>query len=135
MSPGAFSADDGAVAPAVFEPEHFDDVDDWAAQPEPDAEQNAEQGAEDEGTVLVPTAEFSSVGDEAEIQFRRTDTGQLALPIYTSVESLVACCGEEQPWLAVTLDSLPEIVSTAGADGIVQDLPLPEISGNERGGN
>ncbi len=131
MLPGAFSADDGAVAPAVFEPEHFDDVDEGAAQPE----QDTEQRSEDEGSVLVPTAELSSVGEQAEVQFRRTDTGQLSLPTYTSVESLVACCGEEQPWLAVTLDALPEIVASGGADGIVQDLPLPEVSGDERGGN
>ncbi|WP_263251673.1 SAV_915 family protein [Saccharopolyspora rosea] len=121
MSPGAFGADDVDVAPAVIDAEHF------GSPHEDDQEFEAEDELPlDDMAVLIPTADVVDEGSgQAHVQLRQTGSGALALPVYTSQESFVDCCGENQPWVAVRVRNVQEIAAQAGADVVVRDAALP----------
>lgn len=117
----AFSADEHSYAsPAV-----------WGAENgyEPDkSEEPGVQPAQSKPTVFIPAASEPDEYGHAEIQLRRTDEGELALPVFTSVENLVTCCGEDQAWVAFSPLSLSDLLAATGADGIAQDVELPQTS-------
>ncbi|MFC5061944.1 SAV_915 family protein [Actinomycetospora atypica] len=75
-------------------------------------------------TVVVPLHELPR-DDEAVCELRRSTDGQLALPVYDTVEDLVACCGRAQPWMAVRTDRVAELADATGADLVVPGLELP----------
>lgn len=84
--------------------------------------------------VFIPTADMPDEQGEAEIQLRRTDQDELALPVFTSVANLVACCGEGQAWVVFRAETLPELVAATGATGIAQDQELPQETGDSADG-
>lgn len=75
-------------------------------------------------TVVVPLRGLPH-DDEAVCELRRLVDDRLALPVYASVEELVARCGGAQPWMAVPTRRLPELLAATGADGVVEGLELP----------
>lgn len=121
MSPGAFGADDVDAAPAVIDAEHF-----GSSQEDDQEFETEDQLPLDDIAVLIPTADvLDEDSGQARVQLRRTGSGALALPVYTSQESFVDCCGEDRPWVAVRVRSVQEIAAQAGADVVVRDAPLP----------
>ncbi len=91
------------------------------------------QHAQPNVPVFIPSASAPDGDGHAEIQLRRTNEGELALPVFTSAQTLVACCGEDQPWVAFYAESLPDLVAATGADGIAQDAEMPRDSGGGTG--
>lgn len=105
-------------------------VDARAAPPvlgtEPDA---AEVGtaAQRSRVVLVPCREPIADGAQtARVEVRSTTDGHTVLPIYSSTDTLVACCGEHQPWIAVRFGDVGAIAEQAGAQVVLEDAELPE---------
>lgn len=120
----AFGADEyWRAAPPVWGP---DDV----HEPE-ESEVSDPQSVQPNIPVFVPAASEPDEDGHAEIQLRRTDAGELALPVFTSVQTLVACCGEDQAWVSFYAESLPDLLSATGADGIAEDVELPQVSVGE----
>lgn len=117
----AFGADEyRRAAPPVWGP---DDVHEPEESEVPDA-----QPDQPHVPVFVPAASEPDEDGHAEIQLRRTDAGELALPVFTSVQTLVTCCGEDQAWVAFYAESLPDLLSATGADAIAQDVDLAQLS-------
>ena len=116
----AFGADEhGRASPSAWRPDGAS----GAGQ-----EEEASRGQGDgRRPVFVPCA----ARPDENGHLRRTDLGELALPVFTSVETLVACCGEDQPWVAFRAGSLPDLVEATGATGIAQDVELPRSSGGD----
>ncbi|MDL5159821.1 SAV_915 family protein [Actinomycetospora termitidis] len=78
-----------------------------------------------EETVVVVPLHALPHDDEAVCELRLLTDDRLALPVYASVEELVACCGGEQPWMTVLADRVPELRDATGADVVVEGLQLP----------
>jgi hypothetical protein len=63
------------------------------------------------------------LGHDADVVFevRRASDGGRALPVFTTVERLVATLGPEQPWAALPLRNIQHLMSAAGVPTIVID--------------
>jgi len=75
--------------------------------------------------VYVPSQPVSGGSGRAELELRRRQDGQLALLAYTSLELLVAGCGEQQPWIAVPVAELEQAQCSAKFDLIALNVLLP----------
>ncbi|GAA4851414.1 hypothetical protein GCM10025787_38330 [Saccharopolyspora rosea] len=74
--------------------------------------------------VFIPAR--ADVGNQqVQLELRYTTEGALALVLYTSLERLVECCGEQQAWVKVPASELATIVDQVGAQVIREDVPLP----------
>ncbi|MPY85791.1 MAG: hypothetical protein GEV00_21410 [Actinophytocola sp.] len=69
---------------------------------------------------------------EVTLEMRETDGGEHAVMVYSSLPTLVAGAGEQQPWIAVPRERVPELVRRSGADGVLLDTVIPP--GLRRGG-
>ncbi|MFC4082488.1 SAV_915 family protein [Amycolatopsis samaneae] len=76
--------------------------------------------------LYLPTSETPKDHSGASIELRRTPDGRTALVAFTSLDQLVSCCGEHQPWARVATEDLPAIHRARPYDVIVLDSPLPE---------
>ncbi|MFD9894553.1 SAV_915 family protein [Amycolatopsis sp. NPDC058986] len=76
--------------------------------------------------LYLPTSETSEDHSGASIELRKTPDGRTALVAFTSLDQLVSCCGEHQPWARVATDYLPSIHQARPYDVIVLDSPLPQ---------
>ena len=60
--------------------------------------------------------------------------GRLVLPVYSSMERLIACCGSDQPWMLLPADRLPELARGGGFDVVVVDVDVRrELRGSAAG--
>src|SRR5688500_1926323 len=57
---------------------------------------------------------------------RRTRTGQVALLVYSALDRLVDCCGEDQAWTALPAAELEKIQEATGFELILLDVRIPE---------
>jgi hypothetical protein len=76
--------------------------------------------------VYVPVAEADLDSDETRFEWRRAADGELVAPVYSSLASLIHCCGDYQPWLLLPAQRLMALQREFGIDRIVLDLPLAE---------
>ncbi len=107
-------ADEPGASPPVIEP---DDV---------------EQSEAEEGELTyVPSERVLQHDQEARLELRRTEDGRVALACYSSVSSLVQCCGDLQPWVGVPQEKISEIQQRSGADLIAWDVELPAAARND----
>lgn len=67
--------------------------------------------------------------DEAVLELRHTDQGELAVLAYGSLDALVDGCGPAQPWICLPAERLDELVGRSGADGVLWE---PELSEEQR---
>lgn len=114
-----FTPDREPDAPAVIEPGSFSEDDDQAP-----ADDESQPGAT---VVYLPVAAPMGEGQQnATVQLRHTDAGELALPVFSSLDTLVANCGEDQAWISVTTAALDDIVAQSGAYSVAVDAPMPD---------
>jgi hypothetical protein len=82
-----------------------------------------------EGTtivVYVPSDRADGgVKPETKIHLRYLEDGQLVLPVFSSLDQLIADCGEGQPWIAVAAERVEEFRQVVGADVAVLDPVIP----------
>lgn len=64
--------------------------------------------------------------DGREVELRRTASGAVAVASYSSLESLVVCCGWGQPWVLMRPERLADAAKAAGATQVAVDVPPPE---------
>lgn len=75
-------------------------------------------------TAYLPTNQ-ASVDDAVELELRDTTDGNRALLAFTSLEQLVAGCGDGQPWIAVPGTNVADIKIRSGSDVVFWDAALP----------
>jgi hypothetical protein len=85
--------------------------------------------SENDEIVFAPARPDVRPGHQADVAFevRQMSDGGRGLPVFTSVENLVAALGREQPWVALPLRNAQVIMGAAGVDRVVID------PGEERG--
>jgi hypothetical protein len=76
--------------------------------------------------VYLPVAHVPDDATEGQAELRRLDDGRLAVMAYTSLDRLIDCCGEQQPWLLVRVAALSELRTQSGYAVVALDVPLPE---------
>jgi hypothetical protein len=88
-----------------------------------------------EDIVYVASQQLRPGEDEATLEMRETDDGQLAVMVYSSLDTLVAGAGPAQPWIAVPRERVEELVRHSGADGVLLDTVIPPglRRGDEKG--
>lgn len=96
---------DRTVAPAVLGAEHA--------------------GGGEQPTAYVPSQRLREGDTEATLELRNTEDGRVAMLAFSSLEQLVGCCGEAQPWVALPLDRVDNLRELSGADVTLWDLELP----------
>lgn len=123
---GAFDAHDIEASPSVIGPEHVGDEDN--EEPSGDEQQLGST------IVYLPVAAPMGSGQEnVTVQLRHTDADELALPVFSDLDALVASCGKDQAWISVTTGALDDIVTQSGADSVVVDAAMPGSEQDERG--
>jgi SseB protein N-terminal domain len=73
--------------------------------------------------VFAPAHPDTRPGHDGEVVFevRRLTDGRQALPVFTTVERLVAALGREQPWVGLPLRNVQHIMGSAGVPSVVTD--------------
>ncbi|MER5392695.1 SAV_915 family protein [Saccharopolyspora sp. NPDC002686] len=99
------------VAPAVFGSEY--------------SGYESEEAAE---TVFVLSERLGPQDREARVELRKDEAERLVILAYTSLELLVECCGETQPWIGVGLPDVSRVQNECGAETVLWDVPLPSGS-------
>lgn len=86
--------------------------------------------------VYVPVADLDPDA-EPRLQARVLDGGEVAAIAYSTLDELVACAGEHQPWVLMPSRRLAALRPHLGFDRIVLDLQIPvsEWHDEATGGN
>jgi hypothetical protein len=73
--------------------------------------------------VFAPAHPGLRPGQDADVVFevRRLADGRRALPVFTTVSQLVAALGPEQPWVALPLRNVRQVMGSAGVPSVVVD--------------
>jgi hypothetical protein len=76
--------------------------------------------------VFAPAHQDIRPGHDGDVVFevRRLADGRRGLPVFTTVERLVAALGREQPWVALPLRNVQRLMGGAGVPSVVID---PEV--------
>jgi hypothetical protein len=77
------------------------------------------------GVVFVATRQPRPGDVDVTLELRPTHDGTLVIMAYSSLDTLVAGAGEEQPWIAVPPDQLDELLRRTGAGGVLLDAVIP----------
>lgn len=73
--------------------------------------------------VIAPARQDVRPGHEGDVIFevRAVSDGGRALPVFTTVQRLVATLGPDQPWVALPLRNIQAIMGGGGVDKVVID--------------
>jgi hypothetical protein len=73
--------------------------------------------------VFVPAHPDTRPGHETDVVFevRQVEGGDPALPAFTTLERLVSVLGHEQPWVALPLLNIQQIMGSVQVEQIVLD--------------
>ncbi|GAB3549135.1 hypothetical protein J2S53_004145 [Actinopolyspora lacussalsi] len=91
----------------------------------------AEREGVEPTTAYLPSKRVLKQDTEVTLDLRRLADGRLAVLAYSSLDSLVACCGELQPWASLPMDKVEEIQRRSGADLVIWDALLPDEQRND----
>lgn len=76
--------------------------------------------------LLLPSVPGGGEDGRPALALKPLDDGRLALPLYTSLDRLVAGCGDRQPWVAVIDSEVEQLFQNSGADVAIVDAELSE---------
>lgn len=76
--------------------------------------------------VYVPCSQVRADDAELVVDLRRTQSGQVALLVYSALDRLVDCCGAAQPWTVLPSTQLERIREATGFELILMDVSIPE---------
>lgn len=86
----------------------------------------SDQGTTVPPVVYVPAQRVREGDTGTTLELRQLTDGTLVLVAYSSLDRLVASCGEYQPWALVTAPQLEQLQPYAGFETVVLDAELPE---------
>ncbi|MCA1675231.1 MAG: hypothetical protein LC799_24575 [Actinobacteria bacterium] len=77
-----------------------------------------------EPVAYVPSQRGSLSDEQVTLELRHTVDGRLVMLAYTSLDFLVAGCGEAQPWVAAPAERVSELQRLSGAETVLWDVAL-----------
>ena len=86
----------------------------------------AEQSVADTKVVYVPARPLTAGGrKDVAFELRQLPTGEQAAIAFTTLRRLVDALGKAQPWLAMPLGRLREVVGSSGIARVAVDPVVP----------
>lgn len=76
--------------------------------------------------LYIPCLEHVRDGAHAQALYRQTKDGRSALLVYSALDRLHACCGEEQPWFGFPTHELQRLYDVRAFDVVYLDVYVPE---------
>ncbi len=65
-------------------------------------------------------------GSDVVVDTRQTKEGKTALLVYSAMDRLIDCCGDQQPWVVMPTKNLDKVNDSVGLDMILLDINIPE---------
>ncbi|TDD91992.1 hypothetical protein E1202_04485 [Saccharopolyspora karakumensis] len=75
--------------------------------------------------VFLPAERITDPNQPVTLELRVLSGGTTAMLAYTSLEALVAGCGEGQPWIAVEGNAVEDLQQRSEADAVLWDAAVP----------
>ncbi|MQA11813.1 MAG: hypothetical protein GEU98_25350 [Pseudonocardiaceae bacterium] len=88
-------------------------------------ERAGQEAGEEPQYGYVPSERVLAGDTEHTVELRRIANGQVALLAFSSLETLVEGCGENQSWVLYSAADLDELQQECGADVLLWDVTLP----------
>lgn len=76
--------------------------------------------------VYLPCTRHTSDLAELEVRYQLTKDGRRALLVYSALDRLHTCCGEDQPWFLFSTKGLQALHEVDPFDLVLMDLVVPE---------
>lgn len=76
--------------------------------------------------VYVPCESPTPEGGDLTIDFRQGRDGQVVLLVYSALDRLVRCSGEQQAWVVMPTARLDSVAQHMPIDMIVFDVEVPQ---------
>jgi hypothetical protein len=76
--------------------------------------------------VYVPCSQADVSDDSLNVDLRPTRDGRLALLVYSALDRLVDCCGDEQPWVVMPTANLEKVRLETNFELILLDVVIPD---------
>ena len=76
--------------------------------------------------VYVPCSPFAMDDDTLIVDLRPTRDCRLALLVYSALDRLVDCCGDEQPWVVMPTGNLEKVRVETEFELILLDVVIPD---------
>lgn len=76
--------------------------------------------------LYIPCLEHVDQGGQAAAVYRTTQDGRSALLVYSALDRLHACQGEDQPWFGLPLANLQMLHDVRPFDIVYTDVYVPE---------
>ncbi|GAA5117926.1 SAV_915 family protein [Haloechinothrix salitolerans] len=76
--------------------------------------------------VYLPCSEHVSNPEDAVLELRQTRDGRTALLVYSALDRLKTCCGDQQPWMIMPTELLNKLYQTQPFDLLLLDVIVPE---------
>jgi hypothetical protein len=76
--------------------------------------------------VYVPSQPFTTGQGKVDLELQEVRGVGVALMTYSSQAALRECCGPRQYFVTFPADHLSDVMTQAGADAILIDVPLPQ---------
>lgn len=76
--------------------------------------------------VYVPCSPLANGAEDLIVDLRPTRGGRLALLVYSALDRLVNCCGDEQPWVVMPTVSLEKVRQETHFELLLLDVEIPE---------
>lgn len=76
--------------------------------------------------VYVPCAPLEVDAEQFSVDLRQTRDGRLALLVYSALDRLIACCGEQQAWAVLATAELDQLQQRTDFQLIFLDVEIPD---------
>lgn len=76
--------------------------------------------------LYIPCVRAVTDPADLEVQYRTTRDGRTAVLVYSALDRLLRCCGDDQPWFTLPLAELQRLYDAAPFDLVLLDLVVPE---------
>lgn len=76
--------------------------------------------------VYVPCSPVAMDDETLSVDLRPTRDGRLALLVYSALDRLVNCCGDEQPWVVMPTANLEKVRVRTNFELILLDVVIPD---------
>lgn len=76
--------------------------------------------------LYVPCRRHVESADDLEVEYRPTRDGRMALLVYSALDRLHHCLGEDQPWFVLPTASLQVLHDVEPFDLVLLDVVVPE---------
>ncbi len=75
--------------------------------------------------LYIPCLENVTDAGQAQALYRETKDGRAALLVYSALDRLRACCGDEQPWFGLPTQHLQMLHDVRPFDVVYTDMYVP----------